>query len=527
MGPLFPVAGPSACPAAVLVLGYVTSLVALTALALLRQPGVPAVRSMWAEDGVIFYAQALSRPLGRSLLTSYNGYDQLVPRVAIELSRSVPVRDAATVVALMGAAGLAALACLVFHMARGHLPSAALRGLLVAAMVLLPIANYELLDNLVNLPWWMFFAAFWALLWRPRGRWGALAAAVFCALAAASEPLVVLLVPLAIVRAIVLRRPREQAASIGLVGGLALQLAVVLGAKGGHPFRATGLASVPSAFAARVGLGWLTGRRGTTAVLGWDRSVAELAGAALFVIVVIAGLRFGSARLRALTVAVAVLAPLCFAVPVWLRGVAPLMNMHAATGFASRYAATPILMVLSVVLALAGHRLSGQPRRQYQPVWAVAAACALVVPGWVTDFRDGNLRMAGPTWSGQLTAATGQCRRWNSNGLASLGVAPPGEYFVVHCRVLGVDEVSQLRFTGNGPRLRRLRVSGRARRTSSYTPRTAVLGLAPVPGPGPASLEGWSPAGTVGPGWGGGPWVHLGGGVRILDLAGPGALVLR
>ena len=73
-------------------------------------------------------------------------------------------------------------------------------------MVLLPLATVEMLDNLVNLPWWMFFASFWALLWRPR-RAAAAGAAVLCALAAASEPLVGLLLPLAAVRAVALRDP--------------------------------------------------------------------------------------------------------------------------------------------------------------------------------------------------------------------------------------------------------------------------------------------------------------------------------
>jgi hypothetical protein len=98
-------------------------------------------------------------------------------------------------VALSGAVGLALVSCLVFHMARGLIASPALRALLVASMVLLPVAVVEMLDNLVNLPWWIFFAAFWALLWRPSGPGGRAVAALVCLLAAASEPLVGLLMP--------------------------------------------------------------------------------------------------------------------------------------------------------------------------------------------------------------------------------------------------------------------------------------------------------------------------------------------
>jgi hypothetical protein len=131
-----------------------------------------------------------------------------------------------------------------------------LRALLVLAMLLLPIANYELLDNIVNLPWWLFFAAFWALLWRPRTPSSAAVAAVVCALAAAaSEPLVALLLPLAVARYLCLRRPSEQAAGTGLLAGLAFQLSAVARAHGDHSFPAAGLSRVPGAFAFRVGLG--------------------------------------------------------------------------------------------------------------------------------------------------------------------------------------------------------------------------------------------------------------------------------
>lgn len=436
----FPTAGPSSTPGMVRVAAYTLGLLALTVLALLRQPGVPAAQTLWAEDGVIFYAQALSKPLLRSLVTAYNGYDQLVPRLAVQLARAAPVRDASMVVTFAGAIGLAVLGCLVFHMARGHISPAPLRALLVVGMVLLPVANYELLDNLVNLPWWMFFAAFWALLWRPRGAGGAAVAALLCALAAASEPLVALLLPLAAARAVALRRPRDQAAGAGLIVGLAFQLVVVLEARGGRSFPVTGLAGVPSAFAVRVGLGWLTGRQGTADLTAWDRPLAEVLGAVLLVAIIAAGLKWGSRSVRALTVTAAVLAPICFGFPVWLRGAAPIMSLGAtedSIGFAGRYAATPLLMELSVVLALTGHLVSVRGRGPYRPLWAAVSACTLLLPAWVVDFRDDNGRMYGPTWSGQLALADAHCQRWNSNGLARVMVPPLDDHFVIHCRVLG------------------------------------------------------------------------------------------
>jgi len=436
---------------------YLAGFAVLAGIALARQPGVPATRTFWAEDGVIFYAQALGKPFGADLVAAYNGYDQLVPRLVVELTRLAPARDAATVVALAGAGALAGLGCAVFDMARGHVPAPALRVLLVLAMVLLPVANFEMLDNLVNLPWWMFFAAFWALLWRPCRRTGALGSAVLCALAAASEPLVGLLLPLAALRALTLRGWRDRAAAAGLAAGLVFQGLVVMGAKGGRDYSSAGLGGVPGAFLTRVGLAWLTGRKGTSALVGWDQGAAEALGALLVVVLIGAAWELGNGNVRALAVSVAVLAPVCFAVPVWARGAAPFMQSARSFAFAGRYAAVPVLMLVSLLLALAGslgaHRaaqgagLTGPGAGVAGPPWerprdlrlpATVVACCLLLPAWVVDFRDPNGRMHGPTWESQLAAASASCRSARSNGLVTVEATPPGMSFVLHCRAIGL-----------------------------------------------------------------------------------------
>ncbi|HUC13050.1 MAG TPA: hypothetical protein VMS00_01230, partial [Acidimicrobiales bacterium] len=151
-------------------------LVAIGAAALLRQSGLPATSTIWAEDGRIFYAQALRMSFWQTLVTPHDGYGQLFPRVVVQVARLATAGQAAEIMAIAGAFSLAAIACLVFHMARAHIASPALRSLLAASMVLLPVAGAELLDNVVNVPWWLFFASFWALLWRPNSAPGRAAA---------------------------------------------------------------------------------------------------------------------------------------------------------------------------------------------------------------------------------------------------------------------------------------------------------------------------------------------------------------
>ena len=101
--------------------GYTGGAALLCAVALVRQSGVPATDTVWAEDARVFYAQSLTTPFGRALFKTYDGYAQLVPRLLAEVARWAPPGRAAEVFALEGAVGFALTACLVFHMARGHI----------------------------------------------------------------------------------------------------------------------------------------------------------------------------------------------------------------------------------------------------------------------------------------------------------------------------------------------------------------------------------------------------------------------
>ena len=57
---------------------YLVVLVLLSTVALLRQSGLPATRTIWAEDGSIFYADAVRLSFWKTLLRPYSGYGQLV-----------------------------------------------------------------------------------------------------------------------------------------------------------------------------------------------------------------------------------------------------------------------------------------------------------------------------------------------------------------------------------------------------------------------------------------------------------------
>ena len=84
--PLFPAARRSPWPRPVLVCGYTGGFVLVVVLALARQAGLPATETLWAEDGAIFYSQAVAHSVLHTLAASYNGYGQIVPRLAVQLT---------------------------------------------------------------------------------------------------------------------------------------------------------------------------------------------------------------------------------------------------------------------------------------------------------------------------------------------------------------------------------------------------------------------------------------------------------
>jgi hypothetical protein len=391
---------------------------------------MPATNTMWAEDGTIFYSQALAHSFGETVTTVYNGYFQLFPRLFVQVTHLFPVRDAAAVISILGAMSVAAVALLVFHAARGHISSPAARSVLVGAMVLLPIANSELLDNLVNVPWWFFFATFWLLLWRPQKWAGLILAAAVCLLATGSDPAVGLFLPLAIVRILVVKGVRENAAVIGFAAGLLYQVFAILDAGVQSTAAHASFQGVPSLFALRVGLGSFTGTRWTNLIVASHEGVWLGVGALVPVVVlVVAFVRRSPAEV--LFVCSALFFTLfIFAGLVWIRGAAPLMT-NATAQVGSRYVAVPMLLLLSALIAEAD-RFQLKIRGMRANV-GIVFCCLLLVPSWIVDLRTPNDRSPGPSWSRQVSVATAACRRDPKITERLLRSTYPGWYAGVPC----------------------------------------------------------------------------------------------
>ncbi|MGH9029509.1 MAG: hypothetical protein ACRDV4_07830, partial [Acidimicrobiales bacterium] len=400
-------------------LGYLTGFAIVAVVALLRQAGVPAWNSVWAEDGHIFYEQALRLSAPKALTTLYAGYSQLLPRLPAEVARLLPVKDFAPFMAVTGACSLSVIALVVFHSARGHLRSPYARAILVASTVLLPLAVWELLDNVVNVTWWLFFATFWLLLWRPRILAAKVLAAVMCFLAVSSDPLIGLFVPLALLRVVSLRKMSEHAATAGLLAGLVFQAALILHGHGQSTFTSATFDQVPRAFLLQVGAGFVAGKTFTSQLIlsqplfGMALGTAVLAGIAFFTV------SARDKRVRAFVVTAVFFAVVTFLVPVTVRGVGRALAVRGV-GSNSRYDATPLLLLVSATLVRLQSFTTGVRLRRSL---ILSLGVLVLAPSWVLDFRDSDFRFSGPAWSTGVAAATSRCNGVIRSYVTALGLA--------------------------------------------------------------------------------------------------------
>ncbi|BCB87379.1 hypothetical protein Psuf_046920 [Phytohabitans suffuscus] len=172
-----------------------------TALGLLRQPGAGALDTIWAEDGGIFLAEAVRQGPFDALVTSYAGYFHFVPRLMAAIATLFPAGAASTVLALQAALAVSLLAVLVYVASGSHLTGTLSRVLVSAVVVVVPVAQGDVLNSIANFHWYGLYALFWMLIWTPSGPAGRTVAVAVTFLVATSDIIAVVFVPLALWRA--------------------------------------------------------------------------------------------------------------------------------------------------------------------------------------------------------------------------------------------------------------------------------------------------------------------------------------
>jgi hypothetical protein len=396
------------------------------AVLLVRQAGHPSWNTTFGEDTSVFLPRAFLHPWS-SLIQPWAGYIQLVPQLIADVVTRLPLRDAAAGLAVAGCIVASGCAMLVYKASAGHIRSRALRCALAASVVLLPLAPLEVAANAVDTPWYLIFAAFWALLWRPSSRTGLAAAALVCFGAMSSQFVAVLLAPLVVARVIALPRLREQAPAFGWLAGLAVQVPALLRQR---PAQLRG-SPMPA-------LGFYADHVLTTVLAGWrlSRGLAVAVGgaeAALIAAVVVAAVGTwafvkGDGRIR-MFIAAAVLFGLAAAV---IPGTSRLWVVYLPSTAVwmpgSRYTVVPVLLLVSAAIAAVDACLRRAETHRATGTHAIAVFLLVVVlgTGWVADFRYYTSRSGYQTWSQVASSFDQGCRlRPSSVYIPALRVSLP------------------------------------------------------------------------------------------------------
>jgi hypothetical protein len=372
---------------------------------------------VWAEDGTIFLSTAYRKPFVLALATPYAGYLQALPRSLAAFTTAFPLRDAALVLAASAAAVRVAVSLFVFRASSGHLRSTTVRAMLAATVVLLPVGGLEVLDNIANLHWFLTYAAFWAVVWRPSRWWECVLAAVAVVLAVGSDPLTALLLPIVVLRAICIRHWRDQLVSMCFAAAGAAQTWAVL--SGTRPAHETFSApTVAKLFGVRVMVGSLAGYWHTVALWRHLHYAAIGIGAVAVLALIVPALRAGGSR-RWLAIwagagsALAFVA--CFAEP----AVVPHLKLDVVRSL-TRYDVLASLLMLTAIAAgldalqwpanLAVRTLVGAVFLSALPIDLVGSAQL-----WA------HLESTVPTWHAAIADARLECQTQVAPGVAGSG----------------------------------------------------------------------------------------------------------
>ena len=393
-----------------------------TVLSLARQSGVGALHTLYAEDGQISLAQALHESPGRALTTPYVGYFHVLPRLVAEVAAAVPVRNAPAVLAGLSALLVAGIGLLVHRASAGHIRLRAVRVLLGASVVLVPVAQDEVLNNVANLHWYFMFASAWVLLWKAEANWELALGSIVVFLTALSDPITAVLLPLAAVRLLGIKGWRNQLFTLALVAGVALQLGAVVVS---HAQR-TGLS--PSFNVPKL-IGWY-GFFVVARAVGGMRAIDELGSRGAQLLAALAGgIAVGVAvvavrarcLLRPVVLVLLLSSALFYFVPVMPTGATP-----------ARYTVAPLLLLFSAAACVADG-LAGGPRSTRIRLAGVAVVVLLVVI-WGSNFRVPNARSTSRHWSEALAEARATCQGGRS-GYATVAITPPGWHITLPCAV--------------------------------------------------------------------------------------------
>lgn len=392
-----------------------------------------SLHSLWAEDGTVYFSGAVHSGFGGSLFDTYATYLVFVPRAIAEVADLFPLQDAPAAVSILSAAIVALSGLVVWLATAGLIESPYLRAGLAAATVLAPVGGLESTASAAYVPWYMLFASFWILLWRPRSVPGALGAGLFVLATGVSTPGLWFFLPLALLRTFALRDRRDGLLLTGYWGGAIVQVPVLV-FNDETAVTPAWTHDIWTAYLQRAVDGAAFGLRlggEAWAHLGWPFLIALLAAALLALAYGISRASLGARLLALIAIPTSLV---MFVVSVYQRAVGSEMVWpagHYLDG-AGRYAIVPALLLLSVAFILVD-RGSRREKDEQRPTWLAYAALALIALSIVVSFDVENVATRGaPPWQAALDHGAEVCA---SEGEEETGVptSPPGWGLNVPC----------------------------------------------------------------------------------------------
>ncbi len=403
------------------------ALIAVAVILQLARLGWSAsLNSLWAEDGSVFLQGALTQSFWHAIASPYSNYLVIVPRLIGEAASVVPLRDAPAAISILAAVVVALSGLVVWHASAVHVRSPYLRGALAILTVLVPVGGFESLDSAAYVSWYMLFATFWILFWRPRTLWGAALASLFVLATALSNPGVWFFIPLAILRGVVVRDRRD----LMIVGSFAVGAVIqapVLALSHEQTVQPLWTHDIWTVYLQRVVDGTAFGLR--LGGIGW----MHLGWLFLVVLVVcwVTGLAVGVRRSSSTARYVAAIAIptslLMFVVSTYQRAVGTemLWPTNAYNGNGGRYAIVPALLLVSAVVVL----IDDISRRRLEPSrrsLVEVATVALVFLAVATSFWARNIAARGaPPWNAALESAAATCATKHVSEV-TIPISPPG-----------------------------------------------------------------------------------------------------
>lgn len=396
-----------------------------------------SLHSLWAEDGPIYFSGAVHSSVGGSLFDTYATYLVFIPRLIGEIGGLVPLRDAAAAITISSAIIVALSGWIVWEATAGLLESPWLRGALALMTVLVPTGGLESIVSGAYVPWFMLFATFWILLWRPRTTLVSASAGVFALLTGMSTPGVWFFIPLALLRTLAVRDRRDVIVLGGYWAGALIQVPVLLFNKEeavtplwSHDIITTYLQRVVDGAFLGLKLGGKVWEHG-----GW---AALMIIVAVLLIALVIGVRRTGLTAWLFAALAIVISAVMFLVSVYQRALGEQMIWHANTWSegGGRYAIVPALLLFSVAAVMVDRhqrRKEGESRPRVL-AWGLALL-AVVVVAFSFHVEDPEVRGA-PPWEASLDHSAEVCESEPPEAETGVATSPPGWGLNIPCSQL-------------------------------------------------------------------------------------------